>query len=42
MTPFHGKGPEYVFSDENIRIHIAHENRFNDFVQIIKTHDILG
>ena len=40
-TPFHGKGPEYVFSDANIRIHIAHETRFDEFIQTIKTHQIL-
>lgn len=38
-TPFHGKGPEYVFSDANIRIQITRETRLEEFVQMIKEHD---
>jgi len=39
-TPFHGKGPEYVFSDANIRIQIAHESRLEDLVHTIKKQDV--
>jgi hypothetical protein len=32
-TPFHGKGPEYVFADANVEIQIANETQLENLIR---------